>query len=61
MEKTLKIIPVKDGAVTREAQTGRFKSVSSSSGVFKERPKSTHSVAEASTRRSAALKRLADR
>lgn len=53
--------PVKGGSVKREAATGRFVEVRSENGVSRSSPRSNDVVKEASTRRSAALKRLADR
>lgn len=53
--------PVKGGWVTRDASTGRFIEVRTEKGVSKVSSESQTSVKEASSRRSAALKRLADR
>lgn len=61
MDKRTQTTPVKGGWVKREAATGHFIEVRSGSGVSKATPKTGATVQEASSRRSAALKRLADR
>lgn len=53
--------PVKGGWVTRDAASGRFMEVRTTEGVSKAGVKTRSSVREASSKRSAALKRLADR
>jgi len=55
-----KSIP-KGHVVKREVKTGRFIEVRTSKGVIKASPKSTIVVKETSFKRSAALKRLANR
>lgn len=53
--------PVKGGWVVREATTDRLVAVRTEKGVAKARASSELALQEASSRRSAALKRLADR
>lgn len=53
--------PVKDGSVTREERTGRFVEVRLSGGASRGSAKTQGILASASSRREAALKRLADR
>lgn len=53
--------PVKGGWVTRDASTGRFIEVRTEKGVSRSSSETRTTVKEASSRRSAALKRLADR
>ena len=53
--------PVKGGWVKREAATGRFVEVRSETGVSRSSAHSNGSLKEISARRSAAMKRLADR
>lgn len=53
--------PVKGGWVKREAATGRFMEVRTGEGVSKATSASRSTVKEASKRRNAALKRLAER
>lgn len=52
---------VKGGWVTRDASTGRFIEVRTEKGVSKVSSETRTTVKDASSRRSAALKRLADR
>lgn len=61
MGKNLKITPVKGGWVKRDASTGEFRQVHSGDGTFKATSKSGISIEVISSRRSAALKRLANR
>jgi hypothetical protein len=61
MGKMSKKTQVKDGWIKREAVTGRFVEVGTSKGTAKASPKSHSAVKGASSKRSAALKRLADR
>jgi len=56
-----KVTPVKGGWVKRDAETGRFVSVQGSKGVAKESLKSLAAAKLTSSKRSAALKRLANR
>jgi hypothetical protein len=53
--------PVKGGWIKRESSTGRFVEVGSDSGTYRSKPKSVEAASEAAEKRSAALKRLADR
>ena len=53
--------PVKGGWVKREENTGRFVEVRSENGTVKASDASRSAAKEASSKRSAALKRLADR
>lgn len=52
---------VKGGYISRSTKTGRFVEVGSRNGVKKPTAQSVTIVKEASTRRSAALKRLVNR
>lgn len=61
MEETSKTTPVKDGWVKRDARTGRIVEVRTSKGVAKASSKTRVVVKGASSKRSAALKRLANR
>jgi hypothetical protein len=61
MGQALKKTPVKGGSIGRSAKTGRFVQVVTKQGVSKANPKSEAAVKEASSKRSDALKRLADR
>ena len=61
MTKNTATTTVKDGWVKREAVSGRFLSVGTGKTVANASPKSETAVREASSKRSAALKRLADR
>jgi len=54
-------VAVNGGWVKRDASSGRFKEVGTSSHVAKASAASEATVKEASSRQSAALKRLADR
>jgi hypothetical protein len=54
-------VAVSGGWVKRDATSGRFKEVGTSRGVAKASAASEATVKEASSRQSAALKRLADR
>ena len=56
-----KVTTVKGGWVKRNARSGQLVAVGTESGIAKASPISITSVKEASARRSAALKRLADR
>ncbi|MHA7877049.1 hypothetical protein [Roseivivax sp.] len=53
--------PVKGGVVARGSQSGRFVSVETEEGTSHASEKSLATLREVSTRRRAALKRLADR
>ncbi|WP_299943234.1 hypothetical protein [uncultured Ruegeria sp.] len=61
MATAAKKTTVKGGYIVRDAKTGRFTEVKSSSGVKKPGFKSVSAVKEASKKRHSALKRLADR
>jgi len=61
MKGGTKTTPVKGGSVTRDSASGRLIEVRSTDGVSKASPKTRSAVQEASSKRSAALKRLADR
>lgn len=61
MKKTSAITPVKDGWVKRDARTGRVVEVRTAKGVAKASSKTHVVVKGASSKRSAALKRLANR
>lgn len=61
MKSQLKKTPVKGGFVARSALTGRFVSVESDGKVYKVGPKSQATAKTVASRRSLALKRLADR
>ncbi len=52
---------MKGGFVLRDEQTGRFTMVQTTKGTSRASAKSEAAVKEASTKRSAALKRLSDR
>ena len=53
--------PVKGGWVKRDVVTGRFVEVRSENGVSRSSARSNESLKKVSARRSAAMKRLADR
>ncbi len=61
MPKNSNTTPVKGGWIKRDASTGRFVEVQTSKGVAKASPKSVLVVKGASSKRSGALKRLANR
>jgi hypothetical protein len=61
MKKTTRTTPVKGGWVKRDAATGRFVEVRTDKGAAKASAASTAAVRKASSRRAAALRRLADR
>lgn len=61
MATNTKKTTVKGGWVARNAKSGKLVSVGSSSGTFKGKPKTIDTVKEVSSKREAALKRLADR
>jgi hypothetical protein len=61
MKKPSKTTTVKGGWVKREAATGRLTEVGTATGVAKPSSKTEATVKEASSRRSSALRRLADR
>ena len=61
MKGTSRTTPVKGGSVTRDFASGRLMEVRSADGVSKASSKTRTAVQEASSRRGAALKRLADR
>ena len=61
MVVTSKVSPVDGGWVKRDERTGRFIEVHTSNGTRKATAKTETTVKEASSKRSAALKRLADR
>jgi len=61
MKKISKTTQVRDGWIKREASTGRLVEVGTSKGTTKPSPKTQAAVKEASSKRSAALKRLANR
>jgi hypothetical protein len=61
MKRSTTTTPVKGGTVTRDSASGRFIEVRSTAGVSKANPKTRSAVEEASSKRGAALKRLADR
>ena len=61
MKKTTRTTPVKGGWVKRDAATGRFLEVSTVNGAAKASPASEAAVSKASSKRGAALRRLADR
>jgi len=61
MAQSSKSTEKKGPKIAREVTTGRFISVESSEGVQKRRPKTIATIKEASSLRSAALKRLANR
>jgi len=61
MKKMSKTTQVKDGWIKREASTGRIMNVGTSKGTSKASSKSISTVKKASSKRSAALKRLANR
>ena len=55
------VMVVNGGWVARDAKTGRFVEVGTNSGIYKSTTSSSMSAKMASSLRSAALKRLADR
>lgn len=59
--KTSEITTVTGGMIVREVHTGRLMEVVTESGSEKPSGRTSTAVKEASARRSAALKRLADR
>lgn len=61
MTETTRKEIVKGGTITREADTGRMLSVQSRDKVQPRRPKTIEVIEKISTRRSAALERLANR
>jgi NADH dehydrogenase FAD-containing subunit len=61
MPQALKKTTVKGGSIARSALSGRVVHVVTKQGVSKANPKSETAVKEASSKRSDALKRLADR
>jgi len=61
MGTTTKKTTVKGGWVARSALNGRFIAVGTDKGVYKKGGKTASTVKDVSQRRSAALKRLADR
>lgn len=61
MPKRSETIPLKDGWVKRDAASGRFIEVGTSKGVARASSKTEAAVRAASSKRSSALKRLADR
>jgi hypothetical protein len=61
MKKRSEKTPVKGGWVKREVATGRFIEVATHKGVAKVSSKTLTTVREASSKRSSALKRLANR
>ena len=61
MTKTSTITPVKGGWVKREARTGRFVEVQTTKGASKATAKTRAVLKDISSKRTAALKRLADR
>ena len=61
MKKSTKTTPIKGGWVERDAKTGRFMEVRTSKGTEKASARSEAAVAKTSSKRSSALRRLADR
>ncbi len=61
MSTAVKTTSVKGGQIKRDAKTGRFVEVHTSTGKHVARKTTVTTVKEASSKRSAALKRLADR
>jgi hypothetical protein len=61
MKKRLKTTSVKGGWIKRDAATGRFVEVGTYKSVAKASQKTQTVIREASSKRSSALKRLADR
>lgn len=61
MKKRYETTPVKGGWVKREARSGDLVAVSTGKGVSRVSAATQAAVREASSRRSSALKRLADR
>lgn len=60
-KKDAETTPVKGGWIKRDAVSGQFMEVHTNNGTAKASPKSESAVKEASSKRSSALKRLADR
>ena len=61
MKKRAEVTPMKGGWVKRDASTGRLIEVGTAQGVSRASAKSGEVIKSISARRSAALKRLADR
>lgn len=61
MAKSTTTSKVKGGRIARDAKSGRFVSVETPDGVSRQSAKSAAAVKEVSAKRSAALRRLADR
>jgi hypothetical protein len=61
MGKRFRTTTLKGGWVKRDASTGKFVEVGTKGGVAKASPTTETTVRDASSKRSSALKRLADR